>query len=249
MIYNLKCAVQLGDSIFNINFLNKYHSHDYIFNYYVYNGHITELRHHIYNKNIILHDITTLNVDAYDMWIGHNVYFFDEIKKYDSMFDIFYLNFFKKVSKELNLEVVTNDTSDVLYHIYNIYDVQTIHTEYDYLIINSIPLSGQCEYDDNIFVDLCNNLISKNYKIITTKKINNIECTLDYNYNLLDIGLISNKCENIIAINTSPIITTFNNINISKNINRYIIDWQVSYSYNNMIHQIKDLKKLKDMIF
>ncbi len=242
--FNLFNEYHLGDNIYTINFLNKYYNHNYIFNYYVNECYINELEKHIYNKNIILHSIYEKTSDAYNCWIGHNNYYYNSIAGYNNMYDIFYFEYFKKLSQDLQIENLMIDISDTLYHIYNLYEVNTIHDKYDYLIINSEPKSGQFKYDSNDFIKLTNHLIKNDKKIITTNKIDNVECTLDYNYNLLDVGIISNKCENIIAINTSPIITTFNNININTVNKRLILEKKLLYSYNNRIFNINDINNL-----
>jgi hypothetical protein len=244
--FKLYNQYHLGDNIFNINYLNKYHDYDYEFIYYIQDIYINEVIKHVTNKNIYIESISKYNGAGYNSWIGVNNFFQNNIVNFSYNYDVFYMHFFKYFSHMLGIENVINSIYDTLYlSNFNMNILNTTqHNNYDYLIINSHPNSGQFQYKNDDFENLCLYLIEKGYKIITTKKINNIECTLDYNFNLLDIGAISNVSNNIIAINTSPIITTFNTDNINVVNNRYVLDNNITYSYNNRIFSIKDIKNL-----
>jgi hypothetical protein len=97
-------------------------------------------------------------------------------------------------------------------------------SQYDYLIINSDGLSGQCDNNkkDYILTQLLNTLGSKGMNVWCTKKIpnihHNIKCTTDYNYTLRDIGELSIYSNRIIGVGTSPMLTCFNPYNIDKSI-------------------------------
>jgi hypothetical protein len=234
----------LGDHIFNVNFLNKYVEEDISFNYYAGSIYFKELSNFILNKKIKLLPIenSLIPKDSYNMWINHNNYYCDNIHKYNKYYDLFYVDYFKEFCKTFNLKVLFKDNFDLLFDNQN-YQI-CLNKHYDYLIINSVPFSNQFDYKEQDFINLCDYLFSKNKTFITTKKIKNYECTLDFNMSLVDIGNLSNYCENIIAINTSPVIATFTKQNINKTNSRFIFDRILNYSYNNKIMSFNTFTKI-----
>ena len=65
---------------------------------------------------------------------------------------------------------------------------------------------------------------------------------------IVDIGHLSNSCDNIIGVNTSPIITTFTKQNIDIIDKRFILDKLLTYSYNDRIYQIKNVNEIYQYI-
>jgi hypothetical protein len=247
-IINLYNEFHLGDGIFTIHFLNKYLDYDIIFNFYVHEQYIDELTKHIKNNNIKLFSLNNGGIpnDSHNIWIGHDRYYFNRIMNFNFMFDLFYVDFFKMISKKLNLEPKILNNTDLLFDNSN-FNV-SINKTFDYLIINSIPYSGQFNYNENDFINLCDQFNKQNISFITTKKINSYECTLDHNMSLVDIGNLSNYCDNIISINTAPIITTFTTENIDKVKKRLVLDKFLSYSYNERIYSIKNFSNIYNII-
>lgn len=245
--FNLHNQFHLGDCIFNIHFFNQYlNDEKIIFNFYVNPFYFDELKKHIKNKNIILHSIINgIPEKSHCLWIGHNGFYHNWINN-SNYYDLFYVDFFKMISEQLGIESKINSNVDMLFDNSN-YEI-SIPNNYDYLIVNSTPMSGQFHYVEDDFVKLCDYLNLKGFSFVTTKKFKDYDCTLDYNMSIVDIGNLSNNCKNIIAINTAPIITTFTKTNIDKTDKRFILDSVLTYSYNEKIFQIKDLKQIYDFL-
>ena len=88
----------LGDSIFNIHYLNQYNNEPYVFNYYVKQMYIDELTKHIKNPNINLISLNNgLPKNSHNMWIGFNNFFWEWTSK-SNMYDLFYVDYFKNFS-------------------------------------------------------------------------------------------------------------------------------------------------------
>ncbi|MDY0197621.1 MAG: hypothetical protein RBR68_07385 [Tenuifilaceae bacterium] len=228
----------LGDCIFHLHYLRHLDKNIDI-DFYVSSNYINELGMHIkgYN-NINLKNITNYNKSGYNSWIGE-IYFLPENWTEEVMlYDKFYLKWFDYLSNKIGVD---NPVKDMLFD----YELLGYNSDfnYDILFINSIPYSAQITYPINI-IDKKAIELSKNFNIITTRKINNLPCTLDYNMNLINIAQISNNVSYIIGINTAPIILTMNKFNISKVKEYYIIDSNKTYSYNNVYH----LKTLDDIL-
>jgi hypothetical protein len=106
--------------------------------------------------------------------------------------------------------------------------------KYDVLIINSLPQSGQYHYEENLFKELINHMINEGYKVITTKKVDGVECTLDYKYNLTQIAKISTKTPIIIAVHTGPLALCLNKITLENNQFFHILDTSHSFSFDKI---------------
>ena len=245
---NLYNEFHLGDNIFTTHYLNKYVGENIQFNYYVHNTYIDELTKHIKNDKIILKPLDYHNLpnDSFNMWIGHNHFFFNVISSHNFMFDKFYVDFYKMVSNTLNIENKILTNSDMLIDNSN-YKI-SLDKSFDYLIINSVPHSAQFNFQDSDFTHLCEYLVNNNFSFITTRKIRDYECTLDYGMSIVDIGNLSNYCNNIIAINTSPIITTFTKENIDKKKLMLVLDNHLSYSYHENIFHITNFSDIYNKI-
>ena len=112
----------------------------------------------------------------------------------------------------------------------------------DILYINSVPKSGQFNYIKDNWNYLAR-ILQKKYKIITTTKVDNINCTMDDNLFVKDIAAISTKAKIIIAVN-SGVVPGLLNIYTLKNVKKvYIFDDNVFYSYPNF----ESKKKLCDI--
>ena len=249
MEINFYNSFHLGDHVFNVHFLNKYKNYNIKFNYYVYSRYFNEIKNFIKNKNInicSLDQIQDVPANAYNLWIGYENFYYNEISKHNFMYDLFYVNYFNKISSKFNLDIVIKNNFDLLFDNDN--PKIDLKKTYDFLIINSIPLSKQFNYNEEEFIKLCTLFEKNNITFITTKKIKNYECTLDYNMSLIDIGHLSNSCRNVIAVNTSPIITTFTIQNINKVDKRFVLDNFLKYSYNERICNLQNLSLIYKLL-
>lgn len=240
---NLYNAYHLGDNIYNINFFNKYTNYDYVFNYYIQPQYFNELSKHIINPNIKLLDIHQCNRNNFiDCWINGYGIWSDYIDSQNNMIDLFYVNFFKKISNILGIECLVKDKSDILFDNTNI--INKINKKFDFLIVNEFPYSGQFNFNIGHFSELFDFLHKENISFISTTKTSNAECTRDYNMSIVDIGFLSESCNNIISVNTAPICSTFNVNNINTVNKWFVLDNINSYSYNHNIIRLNDLSKI-----
>ena len=103
-------------------------------------------------------------------------------------------------------------------------------------------MSGQFNYDENKWENAIQFLNSK-YKIITTTKIKNINCTMDDNLSVKDIAAISTKVKVIIAVNSGVVPGLLNEYTLMNVKKFYIFDNRTYYSYPNF----ENKKKLSDI--
>jgi hypothetical protein len=125
----------------------------------------------------------------------------------------FFIQWWNKISNQLDVLNPIKTPNDFLMDSPNILKENKLSQNYDFLIINSVAMSGQLDYD-NIIMNKMIDYLSYKYNIITTKKYKNYKCTLDENLSLVDIGNISLRIKKIISVHTSPLILTINKWNI-----------------------------------
>jgi hypothetical protein len=87
---------------------------------------------------------------------------------------------------------------------------------YDYFIVNSEPCSGQfkcmAQHGSGYLTPLILELAEKG-SVITTEKIEGIDCTRDTEMTIADIGSLSINCRNHIMVATGPMWPTINTTN------------------------------------
>lgn len=237
----------LGDNIFSLIFINNIVEHNNVnIEYSCRHNFLSELSHHNY-KDINLSPLTQI-YNSVDTWIQGNNYWgeycISQKEKEDYYYyDEFYLKFYSNLSNRNELKHSFNDIEDTLYYHPDL--EKRRYDDYDFLIINSRGGSGQFQYIPNDFKLLVNNLNNKGYKLITTEKIDDFDCTRDTNMNLKDIANLAIGCKNVIAVHTAPMVTALNKISI-KTVNKWILlnDKNISYRLLD-VDVYDDVKKIK----
>jgi len=95
--------------------------------------------------------------------------------------------------------------------------------EFDYLIINSPPQSGQLpDFSSQFFENRVRNLLNEGKKVITTHFTGLCLCTLDQRFTVTDIGRLSIHAKHIEGVDTGPMWTTHNIFNQNSVLSRLI---------------------------
>lgn len=119
------------------------------------------------------------------------------------------IDFFAGFSKKNGMESGLRSNSDLQFEIPEMIKTQFIQN-FDFLIINSRPVSGQFPDYDSID-DLIGELHQKGHSIITTAPSRHpVICTENHRLSLSAIGCLSRNCKNILGVATGPIWPTFN---------------------------------------
>lgn len=193
----------LGDSVFHIMFLRKLcRLVDDNFIYYVNPALLPELNKHLlgYLDRIELRDIKFRTPTAINAWVGEIYY--NHPGRY--IFDTFYIDWHnylteKLYNKKFDLDIISD------------YPLLASTGKYqaDILFINSVPNSNQFENNTSL-LDSTIQQLNVHYRVITTKKVEGVVCTMDKGMSLVDIGALASDSKNIIAINTGPITCCIN---------------------------------------
>jgi len=237
----------LGDTL--ISFIPLYNARDYFNNnnikicFYMRSEHIEQMKDFKPIDNFEIFDITQKPPNSIEIW-DCNDYIFEPNKQKKSNSKIYsglsqnlyYLKYFNIKLNELNIPVTfprfCYEDEDLFYRYNNLNDK---YKNIDILIINSEPLSGQYNYDENIWNKYIE-FLNKKYKIVTTKKVkNDILCTRDDNLKIKDIGAISTAVKVVIAINTGPIVALYNKYTLMNVKRFYVFVNNIYYTYPNFI--------------
>lgn len=225
---NFISETHLGDCIIHTDFLNKLIQIENIkINYFIIEKFKNQVEEFIVDKTqIIPLNYSDAPKNAVRAWMAQ----YGQITSIPFDFGLLKLNFYNRLCKDLNLKCPYSNIIDLLPTNPSLIPSEK-DEEWDVLLINSDGHSGQT--GDKPLE--CNKFINKfkNKKIITTKKIPNVPCTLDMNYSVLDIGRLSLKCSTIIGVHTAPWHTCMNRLNYELNKKFYHIDINNFYTYKN----------------
>ena len=248
-VYCLHDSHGLGDSVFNLIFFNLIEEQiiadNILFCYFAKNEYMQQLTQFI--KPALLNNVKLFSLDkkpqqSIELWIN-NPYFdytFDVAMNSQNKvvdYNDFYLNYFKHVLQKLTINA--NIQSILYYDNDLLVRTNTIPPEYksvDILILNSVPYSGQYNYNK----DRWNNYImqlNSEFKIVTTTKVNDVLCTFDKKLTIKDIAALSTNAKVIIAIN-SGVFPGLLNVHTMESVKQfYIFDNRCYYSFPRIQHK------------
>ena len=240
-IYHVHNHGGLGDSVFNmILFYNIKHyiekNNIRIF-YYVKKDYLSQLREFNCSNNIFLNYIDKAPKFSLELWINNDFFEYTHIHAVSvqnpSNYNVFYKKFFNIVLKKLNINRPIYRLTyydDELISRYN--NLQIKYKNIDIMILNSVPFSGQYEYNkaiwDNYIIKLNNN-----FEVITTTKVRGVLCSGDDNLSIKDIASLSTKAKVVIAINSGVFPGLLNYYTLTSVKHFYIFDNRCYYSYPN----------------
>jgi len=154
---------------------------------------------------------------AINAWIGRENYFYNHPARADWV--LFHLAWFDYLSDLLEVANPIACREDLLFD-YPALNAPTRY-EFDYLIINSPPHSGQLPtFNPEFFIKRARDLSNEGYKVITTHPTGVCQSTLELRMTVSDIGALSNGARHIEGVATGPMWTTFNIFNKDKVLSR-----------------------------
>jgi len=217
--------------------------------YYCQEQYIKQVSEFNSSKNIIIKNIEEgMPENTIELWqnnekIGvtfhatHNKIVNNKKKRvnYNLFYKVFFNHFLKMIKIPIKIKTFNYTDEDLLTRFEKL---SLKYKNIDLLILNSQPFSDQYNYDKKIWDGMIH-LYNKNYKLVTTTKVNdNILCTSDDNLTVKDIAALSINVKVIIAINSGVVPGLLNQYTL-KNIKQvYIFDDRCVFSYPKF--QIKD---------
>lgn len=214
-----------------------------IIHFYVNKEYVSQIKEFIPSKNIVLYENGDTSFDdtkynqTINAWIGstsNNVNIFTTSKKKDNkqILNEFLVDFFNEISNTLKIPVKMTEFTYIDPDLLERHDrFQDKYKNVDILIINSDALSTQYSQDVDQWNAYISDLNTK-YKIVTTKKVENVNCTMDDKLSIKDIAAISTNATIIMAVNTGPVVGILNSYTLSNVKQMYIFDKNWCYTYD-----------------
>lgn len=230
----------LGDCIFSIIYFNKIIKLNSVTRIIFY----CQPQYHEQLQELIEGDIVLepWRDSGESTWINRELMYHGNIGNFNGVYgrtkntDEIYIHFYNYLSKRNGLNITFNTREDILYDSEKyLIDINNYNLGYDVLVINSSPLSGQFPHSSNKFDDIIRKLNLRK-RVITTKKVSGIDCTLDNKFTVLDIAKLSYHIKYVIAIHTAPHILMLNKFTIDRFKKWIMFDLRHNYSYSFMKH-------------
>ena len=252
-IINVYNKYHLGDNIFNIIFFNKIskylENNNIVINYYLLPCYKYQVSEFINSKNIVLFDYSeldsTMNMFMH-LWIDDERFQLRCCKSIKKIpYNMFLAAFFNQILRIWNLPI---SIKNIIYDDTNLLDrynnLDNKYQNIDILFINSLALSGQFDNNENEWYNFIQNFT--NYKIVTTKKIEGINCTLDDDLTIKDIASLSTNCKVIVFVNTGVAPGLFNEYTMQNVKKFYCLDNRCYYNFP-LYPKFQNFKCLKDI--
>lgn len=229
----------LGDQLVHLNFLRRaaQENPDLEFTHHCHERHHAQLTPLLEDVPISL-DGLSIPPGAINAWIGHANFFYEHPHRADWV--LFHLAWFDRLASVLGIANPIACREDLLFE-YPALNAPTRY-DFDYLIINSPPASGQLpDYNPQYFQNLVRNLANEGAKVVTTHPTGLVPCTLEHHFTVTDIGVLSKSVKHIEGVATGPMWTTFNIFNKDKVLSR---KFYCAHQTVNLTDNTVTLKKL-----
>jgi hypothetical protein len=260
IIYTKNC-LHLGDCIYSLIFfynINEYlRNNNIVIYFYCINEHYPQINdfNNLDNVKIFSIDVIPNDKKVYDLWIGTSDYNYNWYKCINEPmigYDVFFCKYYNNILKIMDIPItiekfIYSDNKLSERCIYINERCNDYYKNIDFLINNSMPKSGQFDYNLLEFNNFIINL-SKKYNVVTTQKVENIKCTRDFNLTAKDIASISLNIKNFIVIESGIIAGLYNEYLVD---NPNVIVYNLSkYDYHYCSFKNFHLKKnIKDLNF
>ena len=203
--------VRLGDNLAHLHFLRKVAqaNPDVTFEHAAHLCYLPQLIDVVADlPNIVLRDVRYIEKKwAINSW--KNAGRFWERHELRNDYGAFMVAFFDKLAAEIGVANPIKMPADLLFDYPAIKD--TAAEPFDFLVVNSEPMSGQWRSMDIWDVDQLAVDLSLRHKVVTTRPVRPfIPCTQRTNVSVTGIGGISRFCKYVVMISTGPSWITFN---------------------------------------
>jgi hypothetical protein len=212
MIISTYNQLHLGDNLNSLNYLRRVALSDpnLKIKHYCPTSYIIQLLPLLSGvPNLEIEGIELTPPGSINIWIGRDNYIFNSPLK--SNWVDFHLDFFHYISKILKVPNPILDRDDLLFNYPDLNPKDKKIKPFDFLIINSSPLSNQIlDFDDNYLIKLTSQLVSTGYSVITTHPTGFAKSTLEMGLSITEIGLLSSFASIILGVPNGPMWPTFN---------------------------------------
>lgn len=225
------CEYHLGDQIVHLNFLRKLATANpqHRFCHFMHDCYMAQMSDVVCDiPTIELHsledllrgeDVNVLGPGYRNVWKNADGGYWERHPLRND-YSNFYVAFFAKLASEMGLESPIKQPSDLLFDYPKLLEPAWPGEEFDYLVINSRPCSGQfMAYDKLLYFDpLIEKLVKAGKRVVVTQDTSVCEAWVTSRnwrhdrpeLSITQIGNLSLRCKNIIAVATSPMFPCMN---------------------------------------
>jgi ADP-heptose:LPS heptosyltransferase len=244
---HLHNGFHLGDGVWTIHFLRKLCAAepDFSATLYVQPWHIPELKLHIIGTETRLalepfhrRPATSINahVNADDFFTRYAT-----PEKYDQLF----VDFFSTLARKIGYASPIHTTRDLLFDHPAALEPTPLSRPFDWLLINSRPLSNQIEHDPQTWRRVAEALLEKGCTVVTTAPTGTpAVCTRDHGLSLIGIANVAMHARHVAAIHTSPLLTAMNVWSIEMVERWFVLDRRHHFHYNERIDPLHSTSQL-----
>lgn len=243
----------LGDCIEALHFLiNAARCNDVKFNFLCNRDYHSQLKEFIGDANVKLYSIAPPDIDNntfINTWIGAYDYgglcrISDEMYGSESDQATFFLLLAEVLSKIMEIKCPFTEKADLMYNESVLNQLCSHDKTYDYLFINSQNMSIPFPNFEKESSTLLRKMLDAGKSVITTRKVEGVPCTIDFNLSIVEIARLANNVNNIVAVNTGPLHLCMNKW-IIPNIDNFII-WSPAetFNYGSNFRTVRSLEEL-----
>jgi hypothetical protein len=210
-IHRTYCIHALGDNMAHLHLLRqlaiRHPEHRFIHQCVTQHlGQLAEMTEDL--ANISLEPMHRVDLGAIDAWKNAQCAWETHALRCD--YAAYFIHFFKQLARRMGLESPIETAEDLLFDYPALQKPTPLDSPFDFLVVNSTPLSGQLSRDtdlDGLIAEL-----AAQYSVIVTQPsaVPGVVCTRDHGLSVSGIGRLSTFCKYIVMISTGSSWGTFN---------------------------------------
>jgi len=147
--------------------------------------------------------------EAHHTWIGHEGFCRMWPGRNNDRVG-FMIAWFQNLSKRAGVESPIKCAQDLLFDYPALTKPVVFQENFDVLVINSEPQSGQYRGFSREGIDNLARGLAQSNKVITIEKVDDLPCTRAMGLSLTEIGSLSRQCRAVCGVSTGPMWPTFN---------------------------------------
>ncbi|MEI6871174.1 MAG: hypothetical protein WCL08_02730 [Verrucomicrobiota bacterium] len=242
------CQWHLGDNLILLHFLRKMSERypDVEFRHALnpeYLGQCNEVIQDLSSIRLSSIPDTQFSSQPINGWKGADGFYFEHPKSTE--YGTVFVDFFARMARKMGLESPIKNTEMLLFD-YPALKREVLSQKYDFLVVNSVPLSGQFrDYEEDKFNSLLNLIQEKGFSVITTKKADGFDCTLDFGLTVTGIGNVSLYSHFLVADFTGSMWPCMNIFNNYRHERKILLNCQEVVDFGQNVVMVKTMDEAK----
>ena len=244
------CQWHLGDNLLHLHFLRKLSDAypDIIFHHALNQQYIVQCGELVEDKhNIKLIGLSEAKFNRpIDAWKGAENFFFEHPRKFE--FGALYLDFFTRIASKMGLRSPIVEKTGLLFD-YPALLRNVLPKSYDFLVVNSAPLSEQFKtYSEETFRKIVKAVEARGFSVITTKKVEGFDCTMDTGLSVTGIGNVSLGAHFLVAVCTGAMWPSINAFNNYRHEQKIILNDHETIDFGRNVTMARKMSEVEELV-